>query len=278
MHKAFLEDARLINKSAYTFGSPHPEVPFQSYPYIASPDRNPRWASELEALTYSGHIQNLDGAYRVAMYLLLTVATAPVLYSGDEIMQRGWQWNGNQRNHEVPGDGSNIFKETLSEPFPWYTEGDGPRQTKWFASKYDHPNDGISKEEQDRAGGILALVRGLTNLRARHEVLREGSLGEILDDNALWTTFERVKGDVRYLVLVNSSPIGKEYHFHEQWHPQYRNAKVIYWSDGASKEWKDVSDTELKINSSVSVPPYGMVILRGNEKTGSTAFTPLKAE
>jgi hypothetical protein len=48
----------------------------------------------------------VDQAYRVGMYFLLTMGQVPVIYSGEELMQRGYKWNGN-------GDGSGVFDETL---------------------------------------------------------------------------------------------------------------------------------------------------------------------
>lgn len=262
-HKTFLEKARSLNRMAYDLSSPFPDVPFNSYPYVASHDRNPRLASDIEQMNAEGKVQNVNGAYRVALYLLLSVSSHPILYSGDEVMQRGWKWNGNPPDDpKTPGDGSNIFDETLREPFPWYTNGSGPEQTKWFASKYDKPNDGISVEEQTLPGGILHLVRGLTNLRTRHEALRSGDIGEILSDNAQWAVFERLKGSARYLVLINSTATGMDYHFHQQWYPQYKNSQLIFWSDGASKTWKDTTDDNLKIATSAFVPPYGLVILK----------------
>jgi alpha-amylase len=262
-HKTFVENARTINRTAYDPTSPFPDVPFNSYPYVASHDKNPRLASDIEKMQAEGKVQNLNGAYRVAIYLLLTVASHPILYSGDEVMQRGWKWNGNPPNHpKAPGDGSNIFDETLREPFPWYTNGSGAKQTKWFDSRYDKPNDGVSVEEQAATGGMLHLIRGLTNLRTKHEVLREGDIGAILSDNVQWAVFERVKGGVHYLILINTTSTGMDYHFHQQWFPQYKKSKIVFWSDGGSKTWKDTTNDSLKIESAVFVAPYGLVILK----------------
>ena len=44
--------------------------------------------------------------------------------------------------------------------------------------------------------------------------------------------------------------------------PRYRSAQLIFWSDGQSKEWKDESRNNKRIEAAVFVPPYGMVVIR----------------
>ena len=145
---SFLDNARQLNRTAYDPASTFPDVPINFYLYVASHDRNPRLASDIEEMKAEGKLPSMNGAYRVALYLLLSVANRSILYSGDEVMQPGWKWNGNRTDDlNSPGNGLNIFDETLTELFPWYKNGDGPNQTKWFVSKYDKLNDSISVEE-----------------------------------------------------------------------------------------------------------------------------------
>ena len=50
-----------------------------------------------------------DEAYRLAAYTLLALSSRPSLYQGDELMQRGWKWNGNPKDHPTsPGDLNNA--------------------------------------------------------------------------------------------------------------------------------------------------------------------------
>jgi hypothetical protein len=178
-------------------------------------------------------------------------------------MQRGWKWRGNPPDHPTePGDGSRVYDETLREPFPWFRSGIGPGQTTWFASRFDRANDGVSREEQDASGGMLQLFRGLTNLRTRHAALSRGDIGAILADAEDWLGFERVEGTTRYLLLINRTRTGQDYRFHDGWFRQYAGAQLVFWSDGAARTWADVTAEGRRIDRTVFVPPYGLVVLR----------------
>jgi len=74
--------------------------------------------------------------------------------------------------------------------------------------------------------------------------------------------FERVSADERYMVLINRSLEGRNYRFHEAWFPQYRGARLIFWSDGRQATWKDTTSDNQNIDDSVFVPPVGLVLLR----------------
>ena len=257
----FVDQARALNRTAYESSLPFPDQPFEPYAYLASHDRNPRLASDLEEMKRRGMSHSVDEAYRLALYMLMTMSSRPVLYQGDEVMQRGWKWNGNPKNHATqPGDGSGIYDETLREPFPWFATGKGAGQTRWFRSRYDKPNDGVSRDEQGAPGGMLDLVRGLSNLRTRHPALANGDFGAIPSDSAEWLVFERAAAKERFLVLINRTSSGKDYRFHNAWFPEYRDADLIFWSDGRGRQWKDVNDQ--RIRDSVFVPPAGLVVLR----------------
>ncbi len=250
--KSQLEKARQINDTA----AHAPNRPFEYYPFIGSHDENPRLASKLDKLKADGGLlASVDEAYRLALYMLLTMGDKPVLYNGEELMQRGWKWDGS-------GDGSRIYDETLREPFPWYKSGEGPGQTRWFAPRYDGPDDGVSVEEQNGAEGMLSLVRGLIGYRTKHQALTDGEFGEILSDTEDWMVFERIGGDDSLLVMINPTAVGKDYLFHDGWFPQYANALVQFWSDGQQKLWQDDSNAGSSIAGKVFVPPYGLVLLK----------------
>ena len=121
----------------------------------------------------------------------------------------------------------------MREPFPWFASGRGDGQTRWFAPRYDKPDDGVSREEQAKSGGMLDLVRGLTNLRTRHPGVASGELGAILSDSADWLVFERVRG-----------------------------GELLFWSDGRDRRWKDTTADQQRIADSVFVPPAGLVVIR----------------
>jgi hypothetical protein len=195
--------------------------------------------------------------HRTAARLYWKTAThwRSVVYSGEEVMQRGFKWNGN-------GDGSGIFDETLREPFPWFKSRMGNGQTTWFKPRFDQANDGVSREEQDSEGGMLHLVRGITNLRTKHPVFANGELGDVLSDTHDWSVFERVGDGKRYLVLINPTDSGKDYQFHEGWFPRYFGANLIFWSDGKDRKWLDETANDKRIDKKVFVPPYGLVILK----------------
>ncbi|HYT88624.1 MAG TPA: alpha-amylase family glycosyl hydrolase [Gemmataceae bacterium] len=262
-YKQFLRQARELNRSAFNPRLGFKDQPFQSFDYVASHDRNPRLASDLEEMKRRGMQPEVDQAYRLTLYMLLTMSSRPILYQGDEVMQRGWKWNGNPKNDpRNPGDGSGIFDETLREPFPWYKAGSGPGQTTWFDSRFDQPNDGVSKEEQEQPGKMLHLVRGLTRLRARHPALANGTLGEIPSDAQDWMVFEKVGGPDRYLVLINLTGKRNSYQFHAAWYPRYLGAQLIFESDGGKRTWRDLSDAGQRITNSVDVPAFGLVVIR----------------
>ena len=174
-------------------------------------------------------------------------------------MQKGWKWKGD----EPPGgDGSGVYDETLREPFPWYRAGTGTGQTRWFAPRFDQPNDGVSVEEQSAGNSMLSLVRSLTNFRAENQNFANGEIGNILNDTANWLVFERRTENETYLILINTSHRGYDYEFNEQWYPDYNNARLLYWSDGLAKKWEDTSAQQRQIEGSVYVPPVGLVILK----------------
>jgi alpha-amylase len=259
----FEHDAGALNRAAYDPALPFPDQPFHTFPFVGSHDRNPRLASELEDLQRQNRGPGLDPGYRLALYVLLGLARHPVWYAGDELMQRGWKWHGNAADHPTePGDGSRIYDETLREPFPWFRSGAGPGQTTWFTPRFDRPNDGVSREEQDQPGGMLHLFRGITNLRTRHPALANGDIGAVLADTADWLVVERVQGSSRYLLLINRTAAGHDYRFHDGWFPQYAGAQVVFSSDGARRTWADLTADNRTIDRSAFVPSYGVVVLR----------------
>ena len=112
---------------------------------------------------------------------------------------------------------------------------------------------------------MLNLARGLTNLRTRHPKFANGDIGLIASDSAEWMVFERVSADARYLVLINLTQTGHDYRFHAAWLPRYRNADLLFWSDGHLRTWKDTTAENAvapRIADSVFVPPVGVVVLR----------------
>lgn len=261
--KQFLDQTRAVNKTAYQPPLPFPDQPFEPYYFVGSHDRNPRLASDLEDMQRRGMTHSVDEAARLAAYTLLTIGDYPIIYAGDELLQRGWKWNGNSRNEpRNAGDGSGIFDETLREPFPWFQSGDGPGQTKWFTPRFDQPNDGVSQEEANHAGTVFDVMRGISNLRTKHPSFANGDLAAIASDTGDWMVFERTTDPERYLVLINTTANGNTYQFHEHWYAQYIGAQLLFWSDGKLKKWKDTTGDNTKIDRSVFVPPFGMVVLR----------------
>lgn len=250
-----LKDAIRAEREVNRLAPHQPDRPFDSFLFVGSHDENPRLASYLEEAKRRGMTAEVDQAYRLGMYFLLTMGRTPVIYSGDEVMQRGFKWNGN-------GDGSGIFDETLREPFPWFKSGAGSGQTAWFKERFDKPDDGVSREEQELEGGMLHLVRGITNLRTKHPALANGELGEVPSDTHDWTVFERVEGAQRYLVLINTTDTGKDYQFHAGWYPRYIGAQLVFWSDGKDRKWMDETSSDKHIEKKAFVPAYGLVILK----------------
>ncbi len=268
--KSFVNSARDVNRVAHQRPGSQRDEPFQSFIYLASHDKSPRLASDLEEQKGKGMKPSVDQAYRVGMYILTSLGKYPILYNGDEVMQRGFKWKGNKPTDSPPGDGSKIYDETLREPFPWLKNGDSPvqgdndMQTSWssFLPKFDKPNDGVSVEEQAAPQQMLHLIRGLTNLRTKHPGYANGELGDILTDTSDWLVFEKVSGQERYLVLINSTDSGLDYDFNQGHFPRYIGSQLIFFSDGQLKEWKDESNTNKYIQAKVFVPPYGFVLLK----------------
>ena len=120
--KDFVDDCRAVNRLAHQGpGSLPRNEPFHPFLYLASHDANPRLSCYLEETKRHGMQPSVDEAYRVGMYLLTSLGKYPILYQGDEVMQRGFKWNGNPPNGDPPGDGSGIFDET-EEALPTFHE------------------------------------------------------------------------------------------------------------------------------------------------------------
>lgn len=262
--KTWTDRCRQLNRSAYDTSSPFPDQPFEPFIFMASHDRNPRLASDLERMKAQGMRPSVDQAYRLGMYALLSMAKYPVIYNGDEVMQRGWKWNGNSPSDlNEPGDDSGIYDETLREPFPWSKSGTGAGQTTWFKPRFDSADDGVSTEEQDHPQGMLHLVRGLTNLRAKHPGLANGFLRTVASDDRDWMVFERAGDNGEYMVLINLTDHGNTYRVHDQWYPRYIGSQLLFWADGAAQKWMDETANNKHIDREVFVAPYGMAVLRG---------------
>lgn len=109
---------------------------------------------------------------------------------------------------------------------------------------------------------MLSLVRSLSNFRSENPDFANGEIGNILNDMAQWLVFEKQSGNATYLTLINTSDMGYDYRFHDQWYPEYQDARVLFWSNGLSKQWEDMPAEEIRIENSVYVPPFGLVILK----------------
>ena len=248
---------------AYDPSLPFPDQPFEPYPFVASHDRNPRLASDIEEMKRHGMSLGVDEAYRLALYPLLTLSSHPVLYLGRRGDAAGMEVERQPADaNQNPGDGSGIYDETLREPFPWFASGQGPGQTRWFQSRFDLPADGVSREEQGGPAACSIWFAASTNLRTRHPALASGEIGEILSDSTDWMVFERTRGSDHYLVLINRTATGHDYRFHAAWFPQFRGADLIFWSDGRARKWKDASADGQRIGDAVFVPPVGLVVIR----------------
>jgi alpha-amylase len=246
----------------------NPNQPFDSFVYLASHDENPRLMSHLENIVRA---EELEARYRLGLCILMSISARPLIYQGDELMQRGWKWNGNPANAPTnPGDGSGIYDETLREPLPWYASNNGAHQTSWqprnhanFLPHYDKANDGISVEEQlANSDSTLNLLRALSKLRKSQLTFANGTLGRIISDSAEWTVFARVSGEERFVVLINLTNRGMDYRFSEAWYPEFQRSQVVFWSDGAGRRWKDQTNDNVRIDGSVFVPAFGMVIMQ----------------
>lgn len=184
---------------------------FQPWVFLGSHDRTPRLASFLEQRAAG----RMEEAYRLGMLLLFSLARHPVLYNGDELMQRGVKW---------PDDGSRTYDKTLREPFPWLASGaQTPPQTNWFPPRYDKPSDGVSTEEQSKRGRMLDLVRTFGRLRAQHPEFANGEIDAVIADTAEWLVFS--KG--RYLVQIRTGPPAAGFPLPDNW----RNARVVFRSE-----------------------------------------------
>ena len=93
-------------------------------------------------------------------------------------------------------------------------------------------------------------------------MLDHGDVGDVPSDSQDWLVFERFAGPDHYLVLINMTATGSDYRFHQGWYPKYVGSQLIFWSDGKQKQWKDATKDNKKIESSVFVPPFGLVVLR----------------
>src|SRR5262249_15998458 len=65
-YKQFVSQARELNRMAYNPALGFPDQAFQPFDYMASHDRNPRLASDLEEMKRRGMTHDMDEAYRLA--------------------------------------------------------------------------------------------------------------------------------------------------------------------------------------------------------------------
>jgi hypothetical protein len=79
----------------------------------------------------------------------------------------------------------------------------------------------------------------------------------VLADTAEWIVFERVQGSARYLLIINRTAEGREYRVSAP----YPRAQLVFWSDGADRTWADTTADGRRIEQSVFVPPFGLVVL-----------------
>lgn len=236
---------------------------YESFAFIASHDRNPRFESDLEQNGGS----DLDAKYRLAMSIVFSAGNYPVLYQGDELKQRGVKWPGNP---PPDGDGSRVYDETLRESFPWHAVNAGADQATWqpkgqphFLPKYEKDNDGISVEEETGdAASMLKFVRALSALRAEEPALANGEIGEILTDSTDWIVFDKAKASDKVVVLINPTNHSNNYQFNASFHPEYSHAKLLFWSDGTLRKWEDTTSHPTDTNGSVLVGPYGIVVVQ----------------
>ena len=207
---------------------------FDTWAFLGSHDETPRLASFLEQRA-AGRVQQ---TYTLGLYLLFAISKYPVVYNGDELMQRGIKWRGNPpTSRDEAGDGSRIYDETIREPFPWHKGEPRVPQTSWFTPRYDKPNDGVSVEEGPVS---LMAVRSLSKFRAQHPDFANSDITEIVEDSGDWLVFERGK----YLVAINPTATEREVSAPQKW----RGAGTVFRTGGnATKR---------------AVPAYGMVILQ----------------
>jgi hypothetical protein len=83
--------------------------------------------------------------------------------------------------------------------------------------------------------------------------------GAVLADTAEWIVFERVQGSARYLLIINRTAEGREYQVSA--FAPYPRAQLVLWSDGADRKWADTTAAGRRIEQSVFVPPFGLVVL-----------------
>ncbi|NIU25059.1 hypothetical protein GWN75_11055 [candidate division KSB1 bacterium] len=100
------------------------------------------------------------------------------------------------------------------------------------------------------------MVQALTNFRAEHPDFANGEISNILEDTNEWLAFEKQGGDQRFLVLINPSAESKEYEA-----DVYQNARLLFWSDGSRKQWENYLSESKRVEGSVSVPAFGLIIL-----------------
>jgi glycosidase len=115
---------------------------------------------------------------RTAATLLLTLPGTPMIYYGEEIGMRGEK-----------GQGPPYWDEYRREPMDWFAAEEGLGMTTWFrpADRFNAPQDGISREEQEAdSEGLLAHFRALTALRHAHPALRTGAFGKVQVSESDW--------------------------------------------------------------------------------------------
>ena len=76
--KNFVDACRDVNRLAHLGPGSRPRSePFHAFLFLASHDANPRLASHLEQMKRHGMQPSVNEAYRVGMYLLMSLSTAP---------------------------------------------------------------------------------------------------------------------------------------------------------------------------------------------------------
>lgn len=150
------------------------------------------------ATQVDGHAEKL----KVGAALNILIGGIPSLYYGQELGMQGEQLKGTTDGNDIP----------VREAFEWYAAETGPgtalwyKDTQWYTSRNNKPNDRISLEEQQAdPNSLYNYYKKLLKVKRTEDALFNGEYQNVVNSNDNVFSFTRTSDKGKVLVIINLS-------------------------------------------------------------------------